>query len=150
METKNVVKLWREVSKIASAEKNDCFVYAISTAFDLPYDEAHKIATERFKREEKQGVSPRVILDELKEGTELNGRVVSKVIMSPTTVYKPYGQEVNRAARLSTFVKNNPAGTYIVLTRQHAVTLVDGVIHDTTSKTKDKAVVRLAYEINSK
>ena len=114
-------------SLIAAGEENDCTVYAVATAFGMEYDAAHKEVADRMKRQEGEGVSRKNILEALEEGTVLNGKTVTRVIKTPTKVYKVYGNTVPRQIRLSSFVKDYPEGTYLILTRGHALTLKDGV-----------------------
>lgn len=135
-------------SIIASSEKNDCTVYAIATAFDMSYDEAHKEVTERFNREEGKGAKRSSILQAMTEGTTINGKTVSKVIKSPTSMYKVYGNVVPRQVRLSSFIKNNQEGTYMILTKGHALTIKNGTVLDNLDKTKERALVEVAIKVD--
>lgn len=85
-------------------------------------------------------------LTELKEGEDVNGRTIDKVIIQPTTVYKPYGQETVRRARVSTFVKGNNEGTYIIGTREGIATIQDGFIA-ASSTVKPKSMVDWAIKV---
>ena len=135
-------------STIASSESRDCTVYAIASAFDLSYDEAHKEVADRFNRQQGRGAKTSSILEGMAEGTTINGKTVSKVIKAPTTTYKVYGKIVDRKVRLSSFVKQNQEGTYMVLVRNHALTVKDGVVLDNNTKTKEKALVEVAIKVD--
>ena len=148
MKIANAKTLLKGDSIIASGEKRDCTVYAIATAFDLDYDTAHKEVAERFGREEGKGVKGSVLLEGLAEGTTINGKTVTKVISSPRNTYKVYGQVVSRQVRLSSFVKNNQEGTYVILTRGHALTLKDGTLVDNLNSPKTKAIVERAFKVD--
>lgn len=144
----HTVALLGKDSIIAAGEKNDCVVYAIATAFDMDYDDAHKEVAKRFGREDGEGTKSSALKRELTEGTTINGKTVTKVIEGLTKAYKVYGQIVPRKPRLSSFVKNNPEGTYIIMTRDHALTVKNGTILDSHKEPKDKALVLRAYKID--
>jgi hypothetical protein len=144
----NSKDLLKESSSIASSEKNDCVVYAIATAFDMDYDTAHKEVAERFNREEGKGVRLLHLHKGMTEGTTLNGKTVSKVIKSPNNTYKVYGKIVQRQVRLSSFIKKNQEGTYVILTRNHALTLKNGTLVDNNTKTRTQALVQVAFKID--
>lgn len=144
----NSMALLRGESLIASGEKNDCTVYAIATAFDLDYDTAHKEVADRMTRQEGQGVKRSSVVEALAEGTTINGKTVTRVIKSPTKTYKVYGNTVPRQLRLSSFAKENQEGTYVIITRGHALTLKDGVLMDNKSETKTRALVEVAIKVD--
>ena len=135
-------------STIASSESRDCTVYAIASAFDLSYDEAHKEVADRFNRQQGRGAKTLSILEGMAEGTTINGKTVSKVIKAPTNTYKVYGNIIPRQVRLSSFIKSNQEGTYVILTRSHALTLKDGTVMDNLDKTKERALVEVAFKID--
>lgn len=147
MQKINAKTLLKGDSLIASSEKNDCTVYAVATAFGLDYDSAYKEVTERMGREQGKGASGTKIKQALKEGTTLNGKTVTRVIDTPRKTYKVYGNTIPRQVRLSSFVKENPEGTYLILTRSHALTLKDGVIVDSLNNTKTKALISVAFKV---
>ena len=86
-------------------------------------------------------------LSELKEGDVVNGRTICQVVIQPTTVYKPYGQEVSRRARVSTFAKGNNQGTYIIGTREGVITIQDGSI-GRSSTVKPKSMVNWVIKVD--
>ncbi len=144
----NSVALLKGESLIAAGEKNDCTVYAIATAFDMDYDAAHQEVADRMNREENLGVKRSSILNALSEGTTINGKTVTRVIKSPTKTYKVYGNAIPRQLRLSSFAKENQEGTYVILTRGHALTLKNGVFMDNLNETKTRALVEVAIKVD--
>ena len=42
-------------SVIAKSEKNDCFVRAVASAYEIPYDDAHTWVKEKFNRKNRKG-----------------------------------------------------------------------------------------------
>jgi hypothetical protein len=113
----------------------------------MDYDAAHKEVAERFGREEGKGAKRSNILQAMTEGTTINGKTITKVISNPTNTYKVYGNVVPRQLRLSSFVKDNPQGTYLILTRGHALTLKDGVIMDNLNEPKTRALVQQVIKV---
>ena len=144
----NSKSLLKGESMIAAGEMNDCTVYAVATAFGMEYDAAHKEVADRMKRQEGDGVSRKNVLEALEEGTVLNGKTVTRVIKTPTKTYKVYGNTIPRQVRLSSFAKENPQGTYLILTRGHALTLKDGVLLDNQKETKARALVSVAIKVD--
>lgn len=144
----NTTALLKGESLIASGEKNDCTVYAIATAFEMDYDAAHQEVANRMNREEGTGVKRRNMLEGLAEGTTINGKTVTRVIKSPTKTYKVYGNTIPRQLRLSSFAKENQEGTYVILTRGHALTLKNGVLMDNKNETKTRALVEVAFKVD--
>jgi flagellar hook-basal body complex protein FliE len=139
-------------SIIAQNETNDCFVYALGTAFDMPYDEAHKIAAVKFDRNDRKGpkgsVINNVMIEMMNAKTSLNGKTVTEVMDKPTTQYKVYGEVVNRSLRVGSFAKKFNQGTYLILIASHALTVKDGVVIDNKENDPSvKGIVRKAYKI---
>ena len=141
-------------SIIAQSETNDCFVYAFATAFDLPYDEAHQVVKDKFKREDNKGTRSRLIdrgFNEMLQSPDLNvnGKTVEEVMSRPTTQYKVYGEIKNRALRVESFAKKYTSGTYLIYTRDHALTIKDGTVIDNKNDKSIKALVKKAYKIGA-
>lgn len=148
MKNINSVALLKGFSRIASGEQNDCTVYAVATAFDMDYDTAHKEVAERMNRKDGKGTKRSSIIDALTEGTTINGKTVTRVIKSPTKTYKVYGNTIPRQLRLSSFVKENSEGTYVIVTRGHALTLKNGVLMDNRKAPKTRALVEIAIKVD--
>lgn len=139
-------------SIIAQNETNDCFVYALGTAFDMPYDEAHKLAAGKFDRKEGRGIEGSLItrvMSNIKEhNAYFNGKTVTEVLESPTTQYKVYGEVVNRRLRVGSFASKFNEGTYIVIIANHALTVKDGVVMDNREQAPSvKGIVKRAFKI---
>ena len=134
----NSMALLKGESRIAAGERNDCVVYAVATAFGMKYDTAHKEVAERMQRQDGQGTSMRKIIEALAEGNTLNHRTVTRVIETPTKGYKVYGTIIPSRMRLCTFIKENQVGTYLIIIKDHALTIKSGVIFDNRKLTKKK------------
>lgn len=148
----NTKELLRKDSMIADGETKDCVVYATATAFDLSYDEAHKIVKERFSREEGKGTKTSRLLEGMRTLSEtqeaINGKTIQEIVDNPTTTYVVHGQTYKRKPRVYSFAQKNNQGTYLILTRNHALTIKDGVLMDNKSKGSEKALINMAYKIS--
>ena len=146
---KTVVSL--EASIIAKGETNDCVVYATASAFDISYDEAHKVAKDVFGRVERKGVRTISIMkgvERLKENKEsINGKTITDYLTNPKKVYHLHGKDIERKNRVSTFIKGHTQGTYLILTGYHALTVKDGTIIDNIKKGSGKALVKRVFKI---
>lgn len=147
MTTINSKALLSDDSFKAPVETNDCVIYAIATAFDLDYDSAHKEVSNRMNRKPLSGVRRSDIIKALPEGTTINTKTVTEVIKSPQKMYKVYGNFIPRKNRLSTFVKQNGQGTFLLILRGHAITLKEGVIMNNKRETKPGVIVEVAFRI---
>lgn len=114
----------------------------------MDYDTAHREVAERMNRKDGQGTKRSSILDALTEGTTINGKTVTRVIKSPTKTYKVYGNTIPRQLRLSSFAKENQEGTYVIITRGHALTLKNGVLMDNRKSPKTRALVEIAIKVD--
>lgn len=152
MTTINSKELLKKDSMIADGESKDCVVYATATAFDLTYDEAHQIVKEKFSREEGKGTKASRILEGMKTLSEtqetINGKTVQEIVDNPTTTYVVHGQTYKRKPRVYSFAQKNNQGTYLILTRNHALTIKDGVLMDNSTKGSEKALINMAYKIS--
>lgn len=138
-------------SKIASGENNDCTVATLASSFDISYDKAHAIAADLFQRKPKRGVYSAILhsaMVDLKEKkTKINGKRVAKVYVTPTKDYKCNGRLVARKTRVSSFIKDNPEGTFFITGRNHAMTIKDGVMIDNYRQGSGGMIIRRAYQI---
>mgnify|MGYP001171506055 CR=1 FL=1 len=145
-------------SIIAKSEKADCVVRAFASAFDIPYDNAHKYVAEQFGRKPKKGtygtVSKLVRMADNK--TTVNNKKVYPVgVRKSSTLINSLSYNVTikgetklRQMTVGTFIKQNPKGTFFVLVRQHAFTIKDGVvIGNFDDAVKTKKIMRCAFEI---
>jgi len=140
--------LLRTDSRLQFVEINDCIVYALATAFDLDYETAYEEVSLRMKRQLRKGVPASLVRASLVEGTNINGRTITQVIKSPTRMYRIYGNSFPRQIRLSTFVKENQHGSFLILLRDHAITLKEGVIYDNKKKVKTASLVRTIFRVD--
>lgn len=147
----NAKTLVAKDSIIASGESKDCFVYAIASAFDLPYDEAHQFVGEQFNRQNNKGTQNLEVMNGMREMIDLrvniNGKFVREVITAPSKVYHLHGKDIERKNRVSTFIQEHTQGTYLILTGNHALVSKDGEMIDNIPKGSGKAFVRRVYKI---
>lgn len=141
-------------SLIAKNESNDCVVRAISSAFEMHYDEAHQFVKVKFGRENQKGVRffvggmRRMIDDKVKINNKYfesmgdqNGRMKYDV--------KVKGQIVKRNMTTGTFIKKYPTGKYLVVVRGHAFSIIDGnVVGNYGDARMKKRVINNAFKIS--
>ena len=146
----NAKTLVAKDSTIANGESKDCFVYATAAAFDLPYDEAHQVVKDKFRRQDKKGTSNIALMNGMSKmidlRTNINGKFVREVIV-PTKTYHLHGQDIARKNRVSTFIKEHTQGTYLILTGNHALVSKDGEMIDNVTKGSAKSFVRRVYKV---
>lgn len=121
----NHVYNWPKYKEIRDRlkETRDCTVVSLAEVCRLDYLEAHKIMRERFKRQNKRGVS----VDKFAE------------ILSEYTIKKgPY--DWDNKIPLGQFCKKHPVGRYFVVVRGHALAVIDGVIYDHSYKPRRMVV----------
>ena len=134
-------------SPIAKSERNDCFVRAVASSYEIPYDDAHSWVRQNFNRENRKGTSKVVMkMDQFsKEGKKLNEKTIKEVWFLKTV-----DKTTNKIKRttLNQFIKKYPTGTYILIVKGHAFTLKNGsVIGNTSDATSMKKIVHNAYQI---
>ena len=148
-----------EESELAKTEKSDCVVRALASAYDLPYEVAHKFVKERFKRKDKRGTanfnSKMNTIGEKKE--PINGKVLNilgeKLSIGYTMSFKvkEKGCLVKKRMTVGRFSKQNPKGTYIMMVRGHAFTIKDGVVIGNVNDAKKlKTYVLQAWQVIDK
>jgi len=103
-------------------ERRDCTVRSLANAADIPYSEAHAIA-KAAGRTNGHGYHTSLIL----KVAERRGVFTFTQIELPVYLSNGNGQ----LPTLASVVQHFRDGRYIVVTRNHAMALVDGVIHDT-------------------
>ena len=129
-------------SSLAVNEKNDCGVRAFANAFNISYDVAHKFAEDKFARKAKKGVKNMFrTLNELgfatfdlfsnslfpetrTYGIHPIARSKSGKVVNTNYTHK----EVNHTVK--TFCNEFNKGTYIVIVKNHALTIKDGIVID--------------------
>jgi hypothetical protein len=140
-----------EDSIIAKGETNDCVVYATAAAFDLSYDQAHKVASRVFNRKDRNGVRTLEIMKGVKDLTEskesINGKTIREFLANPKKVYRLHGKDIERKNRVNTFIKEHSQGTYLVITGYHALTVKDGELIDNITRGSGKAFVKRVFKV---
>ena len=129
-------------SSLALNEKNDCAVRAFANAFNISYDVAHKFAEDKFARKAKKGVKgmfitlsklgfatfdlfSNTLFPEIRTyGIHPLARSKSGKLVNTDYTHK----EVNHTVK--TFCAKYNKGTYIVIVKNHALTIKDGIVID--------------------
>ena len=129
-------------SALALNEKNDCSVRAFANAFNITYDVAHEFAAEKFARKACKGVKNMFrTLNELGFATF---DLFSNTLFPETRTYSIHPlarsksgkvvntdythKEVNHTVK--TFCARYNKGTYIVIVKNHALTIKNGIVID--------------------
>ncbi len=116
-------------------EKNDCVVRAIASAFNIDYLKAHSFVKYRFSRKDRGGTYS-TYFKMLKLRNAFSKSVTQK--------YHEEWPTVNQ------FLKKGYQGTYFILVRGHAFTIIDGVIHGNASDaSRKRAKIRGCFKITS-
>lgn len=137
-----------KVSEIAKAEKNDCFVRAVSNAFEVTYNTAHSFVKTTFNRKDKRGTKgTKATLQLLKDVTLEDENQVGQLSLFPkstTRKVKYIGSNPKSGGKLyntdythkkvaftvKTFLNKFSKGTYLVLVHKHALVIKDGILID--------------------
>jgi hypothetical protein len=134
-------------SQIAKSERNDCFVRAVASAYEIPYDKAHTWVKKNFNRENRKGTFDVVMKMEQfsKEEKKLNKKTIKDIWCLRT--FDSTTLKLKRTT-LNQFIKKYPTGTYILIVKRHAFTLKNGsVIGNTNDASSMRKIVHNAYEI---
>jgi hypothetical protein len=141
-------------SSIAKTESNDCVVRAIASAFEIHYDESHKLVAKIWFRRNREGTrnfagGMRNMVD---NKILINGKSFSNLggqYGSMKYDVKVKGQIVKRNMTTGTFIKKNPVGKYLVVVRGHAFSIIDGkVVGNTGDATMKKRVILYAWKVS--
>lgn len=147
----NAKELVAKDSIIAKSESKDCMVYAIAAAFDLPYDEAHQVVKDKFKRQDRKGTSNIALMQAVRQMVDskesINGKYFLEVTNNPSKVYHLHGQDIRRKNRVSTFIKEHTQGTYLILTGNHALVSKDGEMIDNITGGSSKSFVKQVLRV---
>ena len=134
-------------SVIAQSETNDCFVRAVASAYETPYDSAHTWVKEKFGRKNRKGtmsVSCKMATMSA-NGVTFNDKSIKGIDNLRTydsTTYKL------KRTTLNQFIKKYPTGTYILIVKGHAFTLKDGSVIGNPKDAKSmKKIVHEAFQI---
>ena len=135
MNHKNWPNTYKDSVK-SGQERNDCFVRALTETFDIPYDEAHKLAADKFNRKNRRGTQnpyPKLI-DLSKEGFMIGNYKIDYIPSwdleysgSKTKIGLLEGNEKHKIT-VGMFLRKRPIGRYLMLVKGHAFSVVNGVI----------------------
>ena len=129
-------------SVLALNEKNDCAVRAFANAFNISYDVAHEFAADKFKRKAKKGT--RNMFQTLAELGFATFDLFSNTLFPETRTYSIHPIARNKDGKVvntnythktvnhtvKTFCNKFNKGTYIVIVKNHALTIKDGIVID--------------------
>ena len=129
-------------SSLAQNEKNDCAVRAFANAFNISYDVAHKFAEDKFARKAKKGVKGMFIT--LSKLGFASFDLFSNTLFHETRTYGIHPLARSKSGKLvntdythkevnhtvKTFCAKYNKGTYIVIVKNHALTIKDGIVID--------------------
>lgn len=141
-------------SVIAKNETNDCAVRAISSAFEMHYDEAHQFVKVKFGRKDRKGTAffvggmRRMVDDKVK----INGKsfqTMGNEYGHVSYEVKVKGKITKRNMTTGTFIKKYPVGKYLVVVRGHAFSIIDGnVVGNYGDARMKKRVINTAFKIS--
>lgn len=122
-------------------DNNYCTVLALSASFSISADEAHEYATRNWGRRKGRGVATSILFrtfpqaEGVDQAKEMIGKDVIRV-KAEQDYKQPDGSIVTRDMTLSTFAKKHPRGSYYILVKGHALSIIDGEIVDHTDRPK--------------
>lgn len=134
-------------STIAKSEINDCFVRAVASSFDCPYDTAHAWVKEKFGRKDRKGT--KYVVSKMATMSSLGHTFNEKSIKTIGDLRKiDIVKGRMKRTTLNQFIKKYPIGTYILIVKGHAFTLKNGAVVGNTSDAKSiKKIVHDAFQI---
>lgn len=116
-----------------ASEQNDCSVRATSIALSKPYKSVHKTFLKHGRKWGK-GVTIITLMATLRDITGDDLKIVAS--------------DVVRKQSLSTFIKENPKGRYVIVKSRHAFAVIDGVAYDAhPSCCTPKSMVKFAFKL---
>lgn len=134
-------------STIAKSERNDCFVRAVASSFECPYDTAHEWVREKFKRQNRKGTKN--VMSKM-DMMFLNKEKFNDKNIDIVRDLKVLNKDTHKLKRttLNQFIKKYSDGTYLLIVRGHAFTLKYGSVIGNNSDSKSlKKIVHFAYKI---
>jgi hypothetical protein len=141
-------------SSIAKTESNDCVVRAIASAFEMHYDEAHKLVAKIWFRKNREGTRNFTggMHHMAQNEIQINGKLFSNLGDSKGNMkydVKSKGQIIKRNMTTGTFIKKYPVGKYLVVVRGHAFSIINGqVVGNTGDATMKKRVILHAWKVS--
>lgn len=118
-------KLYEVQKKYYPTESNYCGVIAVALALEVSFGAARSLLFKQDFRFDGEGSS----LNGIRRTLERKGKTV-KTIYSRGFIACEF-----KGARVATLEKSmsNTRGTYILLSKSHAITIIDGIVEDWTS-----------------
>jgi hypothetical protein len=169
LQTSKAIKGYK-TSKLAKTERNDCVVRAFASAFEVTYNQSHKLCEERLSRKKGKGVMTFILNKFLGNGIAF-GKHVTEIKYDDVKVkktrkrYNWYGEEeiysydetlhlyTKRGSNVSrmtvgSFLKRYDKGTYLISISSHMFTVKDGkVIGNPSDFSKKRVLVEKAWEV---
>lgn len=108
-------------------ERNDCTVRALAAAMNISYDNAHDHMA-KYGRKHRHGMYTGAICNALRA---LDWEVIDPFDLMNQVLGRDYGQ-----ITINQLLKHRQKGRMYVLTRGHALAVVDGVVHDSHAPSK--------------
>ena len=127
-------------STLAAGEKNDCAVRAIANASNVCYDTAHMFAALELDRKTRKGVQGMYL--KLVKLKQITFDLFSDTLFPETRTYKlsgsaaPINPEYTHKKvkyTVKTFCASHNEGTYIVLVKDHALVIKNGIVIDNSN-----------------
>ena len=127
-------------STLAAGEKNDCAVRTIANAFNVCYDTAHMFAAIELDRKTRKGVKGMYL--KLVKLKQITFDLFSDTLFPETRTYKlsgkaaPINPEYTHKKvkyTVKTFCASHNEGTYIVLVKDHALVIKNGIVIDNSN-----------------
>jgi hypothetical protein len=130
-----------------SGEKNDCAILALVACTGSTYEEARKFIVRETGRRARQGTELTSLIRSLNGKTVLGksfkaiGDMVTQIrgyaglvnLLSPSVLSKTGYRITKSPMTIMRFLKEYPKGTYYILVRGHAMSIIDGVIYGNPS-----------------
>jgi hypothetical protein len=107
-------------------EFNDCVVRAISIAFCIDYKIVHA---------------------ELKALGRKDGAGISTIVAMEDREFIWHKRQKDLHSTVGRFVKEHPIGHYVVTMRGHAISIIDGIIHDRFLGNTNRCHVTNAWKV---
>ena len=162
-----------KTSKLAKTESQDCVVKTIANAFNMTYNQSHKLCKNELDRTFRKGVNTYKYYKFLSKGEFLGKKITEikyetveikkKVVLRRTTWYEDgesymtttrinlYTKRGTKYSRMTVgaFCKKYKKGSFIISIRSHTFNVIDGVVCGNYQDLKQKRVlVERAWEVS--
>ena len=117
-------------SATAKGETNDCVVRAIASTFGLKYDESHKFVASEFGRQPHKGTFATSYRLSYRDNIlGIKYKIIPKQDLKyPGSARHQMNGGGPTAITLSRFLEKNPKGKYLIIVKQHAFSIINGVV----------------------